>query len=235
MHSFPAFFSQGHDVLFYTSISPIPFLFTNTIYPIRFLSYCTTREKPRVAPGTLARADGEEEDEEEELVSWRNTFAMVNFLRVLQFLTKNQGTRIRLLLQYKAHATLRKVLDFEETEVQKYALKVCKSMVPFVSRKWRHINMHIISGIYMQCPQGLRDDWLMGGEMEILEEEARVSRTLGEMEEMKRGFTDVEDSKVIYGGREGGRDDPEPLFPRTHQAILPLISYSHDDRGTKIT
>ncbi|RKP13938.1 hypothetical protein BJ684DRAFT_19611 [Piptocephalis cylindrospora] len=192
----------------------------NEITAFTFLTYCTARQKPRVAPGTLAKPDGGEDDR----VSWRNTFAMVNFLRVLQSLTKHQGARIRLLLQYKAHATLRKVLDFEEAEVQRYGLKVCKSLVPFVSRKWRHINMHVISGIYMQCPQSLRDDWLMGGEMEILDEEARRH------EENLLDLVEYYNTQIMCPGpttsRGVSRQERETADEMAHRLAVSTLAYT---------
>eukprot|EP00002_Diphylleia_rotans_P038243 TRINITY_DN867_c0_g2_i1.p1 TRINITY_DN867_c0_g2~~TRINITY_DN867_c0_g2_i1.p1 ORF type:complete len:610 (+),score=99.47 TRINITY_DN867_c0_g2_i1:67-1896(+) len=40
-------------------------------------------------------------DPEAKKCNWRNTFASINFLRILQKLTKHHATRIRVLLQYK--------------------------------------------------------------------------------------------------------------------------------------
>jgi hypothetical protein len=92
---------------------------------------------------------------------------------------------------------LKKVLKLDDPLIQLYGHKLCKNLVPFCGRKWRqcrlmyflllsckeHIpdshalylaNMKIISGIYLHCRQNLRDDWLMGGEPEILIEESQV-------------------------------------------------------------
>ncbi|KAG2219692.1 hypothetical protein INT45_001864 [Circinella minor] len=90
----------------------------------------------------------------------RNMFWTINFLRILQMLTKRKTNRVMLLVQYKSSAILKRVLKVSHPMMELYALKVLKSQVPYLGRKWRSLNMRIISAIYLRCYTVLRDDWI---------------------------------------------------------------------------
>ncbi|KAG9294797.1 hypothetical protein G9A89_008489 [Geosiphon pyriformis] len=91
---------------------------------------------------------------------WRNFFAAINFLRILQKLTKRKTHRISLLVQYKSSAILKKILKVSHPLSELYALKVLKNQIPFVGRKWRQSNMKVITSIYLRCRPDLRDEWI---------------------------------------------------------------------------
>lgn len=104
-------------------------------------------------------------DEEVEVVtdySWRNFFSAINFVHILQKLTKGRVHRILLLVQYKSSAILKRILRANQPTLQLYVLKVIKSQVPFCGRKWRQANMKVITAIYLNCRANLRDEWLLG-------------------------------------------------------------------------
>jgi hypothetical protein len=107
-------------------------------------------------------------------IVWRNVFSIVTYLRIMQMLTKKKAQRIVLLMQYKATAVLKRILRLDVHFVQLYTLKICKNIVPYTGRKWRSINMRIVTGIYTHCQQNLREEWLMGGEPEIDPEESQL-------------------------------------------------------------
>ncbi|KAI8446653.1 hypothetical protein BY996DRAFT_7797118 [Phakopsora pachyrhizi] len=104
-------------------------------------------------------------DEEVELItdySWRNFFSAINFVHILQKLTKSRVHRILLLVQYKSSAILKRILRVNHPTLQLYVLKVLKSQVPYCGRKWRQTNMKVITAIYLNCRANLRDEWLLG-------------------------------------------------------------------------
>ena len=79
-------------------------------------------------------------DDEMELItdySWRNFFSVINFVHILQKLTKRKTHRVLLLVQYKSSAILKRILKVSHPTLQLYVLKVIKSQVPYCGRKWR--------------------------------------------------------------------------------------------------
>lgn len=95
-------------------------------------------------------------EDEIELISdysWRNFFSVINFVHILQKLTKRKTHRVLLLVQYKSsvrptlrlsragltnlQAILKRILKVSHPTLQLYVLKVIKSQVPYCGRKWR--------------------------------------------------------------------------------------------------
>ncbi|KAI9594357.1 hypothetical protein BDF19DRAFT_497162 [Syncephalis fuscata] len=143
----------------------------NEIDSYCFMSHCTRRVK--IKP-TVSVEPPLPTEASQCRACWRNCFTVMNFLRILQSLAKRRAHRILLMLQYKAPAVLKRVLKVQHSLIQHYAYKVCKTFVPYAGRKWRCTvaNMRVITGIYLHCRQDLRDDWLIGGEQELENEEA---------------------------------------------------------------
>ncbi|KAI8138566.1 hypothetical protein BJV82DRAFT_630395 [Fennellomyces sp. T-0311] len=107
----------------------------------------------------------------------RNMFWCINFLRILQMLTKRKTNRVMLLVQYKSSAILKRVLKVSHPLMELYALKVMKSQVPYLGRKWRSLNMKIISAIYLRCYTVLRDDWISKSDTDNDLEDGMVQET----------------------------------------------------------
>ncbi|KAI7885634.1 N1221-domain-containing protein [Lichtheimia hyalospora FSU 10163] len=97
---------------------------------------------------------------EQNYTNTRNMFWSINFLRILQMLTKRKTHRIMLLVQYKSSAILKRILKVSHPVMELYTLKVLKSQVPYLGRKWRSLNMKIVSAIYLRCHTVLKDDWI---------------------------------------------------------------------------
>ncbi|KAI9017442.1 hypothetical protein BC832DRAFT_612171 [Gaertneriomyces semiglobifer] len=93
---------------------------------------------------------------------FRNFFTSINLLRILQKLTKRKTHRILALVQWKASAVLKRVIKINHVGLQLYALKLLKSQVPFLGKKWRSSNMKVITAIFMHLRPYLRDEWLNG-------------------------------------------------------------------------
>ncbi|KAK9261324.1 hypothetical protein V1519DRAFT_445951 [Lipomyces tetrasporus] len=94
--------------------------------------------------------------------SHRNFFISINVLKIMQKICKNKAHRNLMIVQLKASNSLRKTLRISQFEARLYALKIIKGQVPYCGRKWRHMNMRVITAIYLYCRQELRDSWLAG-------------------------------------------------------------------------
>ncbi|KAI1814538.1 N1221-domain-containing protein [Poronia punctata] len=104
--------------------------------------------------------------------SWRNFFALINYLRITQKICKNKAHRNLLLVQYKSSNILRKSLKIPQNELRLYTLKLFKNQVPYCGRKWRQSNMRVITAVYLHCRPDLRDEWLAGSSVDAEVEEA---------------------------------------------------------------
>ncbi|KAM0755828.1 hypothetical protein T439DRAFT_13398 [Meredithblackwellia eburnea MCA 4105] len=121
--------------------------------------------KPAGAHPSGQEKKTENDDDEVALItdfSWRNFFSVINFVHILQKLTKRKTHRVLLLSQYKSSAILKRILKVCHPTLQLYVLKVIKSQVPYCGRKWRQANMKVITAIYLHCRPDLRDEWLTG-------------------------------------------------------------------------
>ncbi|KAI0081683.1 N1221-domain-containing protein [Panus rudis PR-1116 ss-1] len=118
---------------------------------------------------TTVLPNGDKHEEEIDLLtdfSWRNFFATINFAKIMQKLSKHRSHRIRMLVQYKSSAVLKRILKVQHPMLQLHVLKLIKSQVPFCGRKWRQSNMQVITAIYLNCRPDLRDEWLTGIEVD---------------------------------------------------------------------
>ncbi|KAL1919340.1 uncharacterized protein VTP21DRAFT_2033 [Calcarisporiella thermophila] len=89
---------------------------------------------------------------------WRNMFSSINFLRILQKLTKRKTNRILHLMEFKASVILKRILKVSQPMLELYTLKVLRSLVPYLGRKWRQNNMKVITAIFMRCKPELHAD-----------------------------------------------------------------------------
>ncbi|GAA5896651.1 Far11p [Sporobolomyces salmoneus] len=124
---------------------------------------------------TATSANGSNSDDDVELItdySWRNFFSTINFVHILQKLTKRKTHRVLLMVQYKSSAILKRILKVSHPTLQLYVLKVIKSQVPYCGRKWRQSNMKVITAIYLHVRPDLRDEWLAGVDVDADVEES---------------------------------------------------------------
>ncbi|KAI5125053.1 hypothetical protein M0805_007476 [Coniferiporia weirii] len=124
---------------------------------------------PRQSSSRSALYKGVKGDDEFDLItefSWRNFFSAINFVRIMQKLSKHRSHRICLLVQYKSSAVLKRITKVSHPMLQLYVLKLIKSQVPYCGRKWRQSNMKVITIIYLNCRPDLRDEWLTGSEVD---------------------------------------------------------------------
>ncbi|EJU06451.1 hypothetical protein DACRYDRAFT_113154 [Dacryopinax primogenitus] len=124
---------------------------------------------PRVSARLNGQSNGTQPDGDVEVIteySWRNFFTSINFVKIMQKLSKHRSHRIWLLVQYKSSAILKRILKVSHPMLQLFVLKIIKSQVPFCGRKWRQSNMKVITSIYLNCRPELRDEWLTGNEVD---------------------------------------------------------------------
>ncbi|WVQ99208.1 hypothetical protein IAU59_006340 [Kwoniella sp. CBS 9459] len=125
------------------------------------------------ADGTTA-ANGGSSDEVELIgdYCWRNFFSTINFLKILQKLTKHRSHRTYMMTTYKSSQILKRMLKVNHPMLQLQVLKLIKSQMPWCGRKWRQTNMKVITSIYLNCRPELRDDWLAGTDQDTELEDA---------------------------------------------------------------
>ena len=150
--------------------------------------------------------------------SFRNFFSAINYLHLMQKITRNKAHRCLLLVQYKSSAILRKGLKIPDPHLRLYTLKLFKSQVPYCGRKWRQSNMRVITAIYLYCRPSLRDDWLAGSDVDAEVEEALP------FEQALRGLTHwwhLRTYKDVMGGDEGTlmMDEERDFFARELEAL----------------
>ncbi|KAG8960113.1 Factor arrest protein 11 [Tulasnella sp. 419] len=166
---------------------------TSSGFSFSMLSGIGGSSGPGPVPGTNpgAEENGLQEDDVELITdySWRNFFASINFVKVMQKLSKQRSHRIWLLVQYKSSAILKRILKVSHPMLQLHVLKLIKSQVPFCGRKWRQTNMKVITSIYLNCRPDLRDEWLTGTEVEDVSDamaQEQALRTLVKFYNSKR-------------------------------------------------
>ncbi|KAF9891316.1 Factor arrest protein 11 [Aspergillus nanangensis] len=150
--------------------------------------------------------------------SFRNFFSAINYLHIMQKITREKAHRCLLLVQYKSSTILRKGLKIPDPYLRFYTLKLFKSQVPYCGRKWRQSNMRVITAIYLYCRPELRDDWLAGSDIDAEVEEALP------LEQALRGLTHwwhLRRYKDVMGGEEGTSlmEEERDFFVRELEAM----------------
>ncbi|KAF7597328.1 Factor arrest protein 11 [Aspergillus hancockii] len=150
--------------------------------------------------------------------SFRNFFSAINYLHIMQKITRDKAHRCLLLVQYKSSTILRKGLKIPDPHLRFYTLKLFKSQVPYCGRKWRQSNMRVITAIYLYCRPELRDDWLAGSDIDAEVEEALP------LEQALRGLTHwwhLRRYKDVMGGEQGASlmEEERDFFVRELEAM----------------
>ncbi|KAF6204102.1 hypothetical protein GE061_002442 [Apolygus lucorum] len=98
--------------------------------------------------------------------SWRNLFACINLLRILNKLTKWKHSRIMMLVVFKSAPILKRTLKVRHAMMQLYVLKLLKMQTKYLGRQWRKSNMKTMSAIYQKVRHRLNDDWAYGNDLD---------------------------------------------------------------------
>lgn len=95
-------------------------------------------------------------------------FILSNLLNVTnKVLIKNISQRIFVLNETKPTDLLKIVLlNYINDSLRLPILKIFKKLIPYQGRKWRALNMDVISQIYLNLKLSLKDNWLSGRDLE---------------------------------------------------------------------
>ena len=85
-------------------------------------------------------------------------YSTCNFLKILQKISKRKYCRLLYLNQLKTFNVLKRIILINNRDLRYEALKVLKSQIPFLGKKWRMQNMNVISIMYRALPFKLLDD-----------------------------------------------------------------------------
>ncbi|WVR07239.1 hypothetical protein IAU60_004280 [Kwoniella sp. DSM 27419] len=162
----------------------------------------------RAGTGTTVTV-GEEEIEILTDYSWRNFFSTINFLKVLQKMTKHRSHRTFMMTTYKSSGIVKRMLTVNQPMVQLQILKLIKSQMPWCGRKWRQSNMKVITAIYLNCRPELRDEWLAGTDQETELDDALPQ------EYALRGLIQFY-NKRYYPAHLANMPSPEPAHKRSY-------------------
>lgn len=99
-----------------------------------------------------------------EVFSNRYFNTTINLVRVLRRITTGKTQRVIIVAELPA-TTLRKALTIYQDDIWEIVLDIFKEGVPYNGRKWKYNNMNLVSAIYLHCKTKLRDDWLVGGDV----------------------------------------------------------------------
>lgn len=95
-------------------------------------------------------------------------FILINLLNITnKILIKNLTQRIFTLNELKPTEIFKIILlNYDNKFINKPILKILKKLIPYQGRKWKSINMDLISKVYLNCRLSLRDNWLSGKDLE---------------------------------------------------------------------
>ncbi|KAB8237717.1 FAR11/STRIP family protein [Aspergillus alliaceus] len=183
-----------------------------------FSEFLDEPEPPRPEVDELGYPTAPPPKEPIKVFSFRNFFSAINYLHIMQKITRDKAHRCLLLVQYKSSTILRKGLKIPDPHLRFYTLKLFKSQVPYCGRKWRQSNMRVITAIYLYCRPELRDDWLAGSDIDAEVEEALP------LEQALRGLTHwwhLRRYKDVMGGEEGASlmEEERDFFVRELEAM----------------
>ncbi|CAI5760274.1 unnamed protein product [Candida verbasci] len=95
-------------------------------------------------------------------------FILINILNIInKILIKNQSQRIFALNDLKPSEIYKMILiNYDNESITPIILKTLKKLVPYQGRKWKSVNMDLISQIYLTLKLDLKDNWLSGKDLE---------------------------------------------------------------------
>lgn len=93
---------------------------------------------------------------------------MINLINIInKVLIKNYTQRILTLNELKPSEIFKMlVVDFNNKPLTTPILKILKKLTPYQGRKWKSVNMDLISLIYLNCRLSMKDNWLSGKDLE---------------------------------------------------------------------
>ena len=83
-----------------------------------------------------------------------------------KILIKNQSQRMFTMNDVKPSELFKMILiNYDNDAISQPILKILKKLVPYQGRKWKSMNMDLISTIYLNCKLSMKDNWLSGKDL----------------------------------------------------------------------
>lgn len=97
----------------------------------------------------------------------RFAHSLVNLLRVTnKIVIKRLPKRVFALSEQKPTELLKLILTYDNDAIRLPILKMLKKLTPYQGRKWRALNMDLVSQIYLHLQLTLKDTFLSGRDLE---------------------------------------------------------------------
>ena len=92
--------------------------------------------------------------------------------RLLWTLQKRLGIRFtQEAIDSKGPTIMRDVLEYGGTSARLYALRLLKAMLPYLGKKWRQNNIHVVSSIFEHVRPEPIESWLVARQRDSLDDE----------------------------------------------------------------
>lgn len=88
----------------------------------------------------------------------------ISLVGITRTIISDKTQRIIIVAELPADA-LKQLMLVYNRQLWMEALQIFKIQAPFNGKKWRSMNMELISAIYLHCPPKLNDTWLSGQDM----------------------------------------------------------------------
>ncbi|EGV65676.1 Factor arrest protein 11 [Yamadazyma tenuis] len=101
-------------------------------------------------------------------VNENHCFIMINLVNIIhKVILKNHTQRILTVNELKPSEIFKMiVVNFDNPHLTIPILKILKQLIPYQGRKWKSLNMDLISMVYLNCRLSMRDTWLSGKDVE---------------------------------------------------------------------
>lgn len=155
--------------------------------------------------------------------SWRNFYTSITLLRILHKLTKDKLHRTLMLVQWKSSAVLKRVCKVNHHGLHLYALKVLRSQIPYLGKKWKSSNMRLITNIYIHLRPDLKNEWLYEDAEVDVEEASLHEQMLRNIVSSyhQRAFPAVAHKDSSSGDNRGNTNEEEPV------SVLPSRAHAN--------
>lgn len=108
----------------------------------------------------------------------------------------------------------KQLLSVYEKTLWDELLLFLKSQVPFIGKKWRYMNMELISAIYLHCPTTLDENWMSGAGV------LKLVQNAPKQEQLLRALVDAFNDRLVDRARLHLREQEHakpPEKPANHQ------------------
>lgn len=103
-----------------------------------------------------------------------------HLMTILRLMIVGKAQRILVVTEMMVDP-IKELFNIHEPKLWSEILQYFKAQIPFTGKRWRYLNIELISAIYLYCPSRLDDNWLSGSDI------TSIMRNAGaEEEELRR-------------------------------------------------